>query len=439
MKSIRTTLLIWLMASLAIGLGLAAWLTYRQARQEANEIFDYQMQQIAFSLPRRAFSPLDPGPALDPSNSIVIQIWDSNGLRIYGSHIDGVIPPWAKLGFSIVQSSHGDWRVFGAQVGETVVQIAQPLQVRSLLAAGIALRTVAPLLILFPVMALLIWIAVGRGLVPILRVTGEVKRRDAHSLSPLESRTLPEEIAPLVTALNDLLARVDQSLAAQRAFVADAAHELRSPLTALQLQSQLVARAKNDDERQAALSDLQAGLVRTGHTVQQLLTLARQEPGAFAQSSEPVHLDELARTAVANFALQAQTHGLDLGLEHADTVTIQGQAEALGILLNNLIDNALRYTPAPGRIDVTIRRTSHGAELRVDDSGSGIPEEELPRVRDRFYRVPGTETQGSGLGLAIVQQIATTHGAKLHLANRDGGGLSAWVVFPEPKIPAGGR
>lgn len=430
MKSIRKSLLLWLMSILALGIGLTAWLTYRQAHREANEIFDYQMQQIALSLPRRAFSPLAPDPILDPADNIVIQIWDSNGLRIYGSHLDGVIPPWAELGFSIVKTDGGDWRVFGAQLGETVVQIAQPLQVRSRLAAGIALRTVAPLLLLFPVMALLVWLAVGKGLAPILRVTREVQQRNADTLTPVGQHTLPEEIAPLVRALNDLLARLEQSLSAQRAFVADAAHELRSPLTALQLQTQLVARADNETERQQAIAALQAGLTRTSHTVQQLLTLARQEPGAFTLQNEPVRLDELARTAVADFSIQAQSRGLDLGLEQADSFTLQARPEALRIMLNNLIDNALRYTPAPGRIDVWVRRTSQGAELRVDDSGPGIAEEELLRVRDRFYRVAGTQTEGSGLGLAIVQQIANSHGATLHLANRAEGGLSACVVFP---------
>ncbi|MBS1156299.1 MAG: two-component sensor histidine kinase [Proteobacteria bacterium] len=434
MKSIRTTLLLWLTGSLAIGIALTAWLTYRQAREEANEIFDYQMQQMAASLPSRAFSPLAPGRAPDPEENIVIQIWDNSGLRIYGSHLEAGVPQWAKLGFSYVRGPNGDWRVYGAQLGETVVQIAQPLSVRRLIAAGIALRTIAPLLLLFPVMALLTWLAVGQGLKPILRVTGEVQRRDANALSPLENQPLPAEIAPLVGALNDLLARLDKSIAAQRDFVADAAHELRTPLTALQLQAQLAERAATEEERRTAFSGLKAGLSRTQHLVQQLLTLARQEPGAFPQAWTAVRLDDMVRNAVSDFALQAADRGLDLGLEQADEITLTGHADALRILLGNLIDNALRYTPAPGRIDVCLRRTVQGIELQVDDSGPGIPEAELPRVRDRFYRVAGTETQGSGLGLAIVQQIAAAHGATLQLANRAEGGLSARVVFPPAQI-----
>ncbi len=434
MKSIRKTLLLWLTGSLAIGIALTAWLTYHQARQEANEIFDYQMQQMALSLPSQAFSPLAPGRAPDPDENIVIQIWDNNGLRIYGSHLEAGVPQWAELGFSSVHTPNGDWRVYGAQLGETVVQIAQPLNVRRLLAASIALRTIAPLLLLFPLMAILIWLAVGRGLAPILRVTGEVERRDAHALSPLENQHLPAEIAPLVSALNDLLSRLDQSIGAQRDFVADAAHELRSPLTALQLQAQLAERASSDEERQAAFAGLKAGLARTQHLVQQLLTLARQEPGAFPQDWTAVRLDEVARSAVSDFALQAAERSLDLGLEQADEITLTGHADALRILLNNLIDNALRYTPAPGRIDVVVRRTAQAIELQVNDSGPGIPEAELPRVLDRFYRVAGTETQGSGLGLAIVQQIAAAHGATLELANREEGGLAARVVFPLGRI-----
>lgn len=436
MRSIRKTLLYWLTGSLAIGIALTAALTYRQARQDANEIFDYQMQQMALSLPSQAFSPLAPERAPDPAENIVIQIWDNNGLRIYGSHIEAGVPQWAELGFSSVHTANGDWRVYGAQLGETVVQIAQPLNVRRLLAASIALRTIAPLLLLFPIMAILTWLAVGRGLAPILRVTKEVQRRDAHALSPLENQNLPAEIAPLVSALNDLLARLDTSIAAQRDFVADAAHELRSPLTALQLQAQLAERASTEEDRQSSFTSLKAGLSRIQHLIQQLLTLARQEPGAFPQNRDPVRLDEIARSAVSDFALQATERGIDLGLEQAEEITLTGHADALRILMGNLIDNALRYTPAPGRIDVLVRRTDQAIELLVNDSGPGIPEEELPRVRDRFYRVAGTETQGSGLGLAIVQQIAVAHGATLELANRPEGGLAARVLFPLAPVQA---
>lgn len=430
MKSIRTTLLFWLTGSLLAGITLTALLTYRQAREEANEIFDYQMQQVAASLPNRPFEPVEPERIPNHNEQIVIQIWDSNGLRIYGSHLHPGLPQWAELGFSTVNTPDGEWRVYGASLDETVVQIAQPLKVRSMLAAGIALRTIAPLLLLFPLMAGLIWLAVRRGLAPILRLTDEIQRRDSRALAPIENQRLPEEIAPLAGALNELLHRLGTAISAQRDFVADAAHELRSPLTALQLQVQLAERANTADERLAAFANLKTGLSRAHHLIQQLLTLARQEPGAFPQILVRIRLDELAASTVTDFALQAAERGIDLGIEHADKISIEGQGDALRILLGNLIDNALRYTPEQGRIDVCVQTFEDHAEISVSDTGPGIPQEELPRVLDRFYRVAGTETEGSGLGLAIVQQIATAHQARLELSNQPTGGLLARVIFP---------
>lgn len=433
MKSIKKTLLCWLAGSLAAGIAATATLTYRQTRQEANEIFDYQMKQIADSLPSRAFLPLEPGRQQGKDSHIVIQIWDSRGLRIYGSHLQPGVPQWAEIGFSTIKTPGGDWRVYGAQLGETVVQISQPLAVRRNLAAGIALRTVAPLLLMLPLMAILVWLAVGRSLAPILRVTREVRQRGDGALDPISNQKLPEEITPLVTALNGLLARLDHAISAQRDFVADAAHELRSPLTALQLQVQLAERANSAEARAEAFANLKSGLSRATHLVQQLLTLARQEPGAFPQTRAPVRLDDLARSTVADFALQAAHRGIDLGIDETCEASIEGHADALRILLGNLIDNALRYTPAQGRVDVCIRQLDEGIALEVNDNGPGIPDDELPRVLDRFYRVAGSETEGSGLGLAIVQQIAAAHGARLKLANQPQGGLLAKVIFKNPK------
>lgn len=429
MNSIRKTLLLWLLGGIAFGIALVTWLIYTQARSEANALFDYQMKQMAAALPGRAFSPISPEKLLENDEDIVIQIWDSTGVRIYGSHSVQDLPRWAAFGFTNVKTRDGDWRVYSDALGETVVQIAQPLRVRRVIAARIAFNTVAPLLLLLPALGVLIWIAVGRGLKSLRRVAAEVRQRGSHALAPIPERNLPEEVSPLVHALNDLLGRLDHALTAQRDFVADAAHELRTPLTALQLQVQLAERAPNEAARSAAFTDLKAGLARAHHLVAQLLTLARQEPGAFPAEHAALRLDALAQSVVADFALLASERGIDLGIAHVDEVTLNGHADTLRILLGNLIDNALRYTPAGGHIDVIVRRLESGCELVVADTGPGIPQEELPRVLDRFYRVAGTQTRGSGLGLAIVERIAQAHEAHLMLENRSVGGLQARVFF----------
>lgn len=427
MKSIRNKLLVWLCAGLSAGILAAAGLLYLQAREEANQIFDYQMKQLAASLPRQPFGPLSPGRQRQPDmeRDIVIQIWTDSGLRIYHSHERLALPERAELGFSTINARGGPWRVYSAQQGNTVVQVAQPLSARREVAADMALRTVAPLLVLFPFLGVLVWVTVGRGLAPVRRVAAEVQSRDAASLAPIADAGLPQEIQPLTHALNDLLSRLDHALDAQRAFVADAAHELRTPLTALKLQIQLAERAAGEDERAAAFAELKQGFERAMHLVQQLLTLARQEPGASHDVREPVDLAALARGVVSELAPGAALRGIDVGVAADAAANVVANPDALRILLNNLVENAIRYTPDGGRVDVSVDAVS----VRVQDTGSGIPSQELDRVFDRFYRVPGTRVPGSGLGLAIVKRIADAHGAKVMLTNT-GNGLCAEVTFP---------
>jgi two-component system OmpR family sensor kinase len=261
--------------------------------------------------------------------------------------------------------------------------------------------------------------------------------RSSESLEPIQGLEVPEEVEPLVGSLNDLLMRLKAARDVQRAFVADAAHELRSPLTALQLQVQLVERADSDDARNEALADLKNGLQRTTHAVHQMLTLARQEPGAAEYTVAPVNLAALARSLVVDHQRLAEARHLDLGVTEADErAVVQGDADALRILLANLVGNALRYTPAGGRVDVACGLSDDGVFLEVVDTGPGIPESERDRVFDRFYRRSneGVATDGSksgsGLGLSIVRTIANRHGAAVSLSESKSGGLRVRVIFP---------
>ncbi len=442
MNSIRRRLLLSISLGLGVALVLAAALIYRQARQEADLLLDHQLRQLALSLPSHAFSPMGPGRSqgIDPDQDIVIQIWDFTGLRLYYSHGAQILPQRAELGFSSVRTPNGWWRIYSAELGDTVVQVAQPMAGRAALAAGNALRTLLPILLMLPVLGIVVWITVGRGLAPVRRLAADVQSRDARTLQPLSDAGVPSEILPLTHALNDLLQRLDQAIGAQRAFVADAAHELRTPLAALRLQLRLAERATDEATRHEAFADLSRGLDRATRLVQQLLTLARQEPGAFDMPFAPVDLRALAASAVADHAPAAAQRGIDLGLDETDgrSPTVDGNADALRILIGNLVDNAVRYTQPGGRVDVRV--DSMTADPKVDvaepgrvrltvrDNGPGIPDEHLPRVVDRFHRVPGNDAPGSGLGLAIVRQIALAHGAHLTLSND--GGLLATVVFP---------
>ena len=262
-------------------------------------------------------------------------------------------------------------------------------------------------------------------------------RAQADGLSEVSEAGLPDEIRPLVQELNLLFKRVGQAFEAQKSFVADAAHELRSPLAALKLQAQGLKRAADDAAREVAIGRLTAGIERATRLVEQLLVLARQQASAATGARlQPVALADIARLAVTDAAPSAQAHRINLGLEHVDEGDIAGHAEALRILVANLVDNAVKYTPPGGAVDVEIHRAADRMVLSVDDTGPGIAQEERARVLDRFYRVVGKETFGSGLGLAIVKSIADVHGAALSLdRSQHLGGLRVEVIFPFDAAP----
>ncbi|MDO9596285.1 MAG: ATP-binding protein [Azoarcus sp.] len=448
MNSLRRTLLISLLGAIVVVFAIGGFATYLTARGEIDTLMDYHLRQLALSLRDQHFGqpttpPLTPP---DPAFDFVIQIWDDQGVRLYLSHPHSVLPSLAQFGYNTVKTTEATWRVFSVPLQDHVIQIAQPMAVRGRMAADAALRTLIPVLALIPLLGGLIWYLVGRGLRPLHRLAAEVGTRRADSLDPLPAAGVPDEARPLVLALNALLARLDHALSAQRAFVADAAHELRTPLAALQIQLQLTERAADESARRAALSELRRGLERASHLVQQLLTLARQEPGTDSKvAPTTVVLASIARQCLADHAALADACHIDLGaVELDDDLLVAGDPEGLRTLIGNLLDNAIRYTPAGGRVDLAVHRGRAGhasteaapaaAEtqcwLHVSDSGPGIPPGERQRVLDRFYRRAETDQPGSGLGLAIVRSIAERHGARLELDSSPYGGLQIGVGFP---------
>ncbi|MBJ9662873.1 ATP-binding protein [Burkholderia gladioli] len=436
MRSIRHQLLIWLLAIVVAGVGAAGWLIYRQALAEANELFDYQLQAIAAALPSEPFSQVF-GSRTNGDEGIVIQIWNRNGGLMYFSHPRAPIAPRAELGFSTERTDRGEWRVYGAIVGDNVVQLAQPLSVRNRLAASVALRTVWPLILLLPFLGAAVWMIVGRGMRPLRRVTRAVESRRPEALDPLPDNRLPQEVQPLVHALNGLLARLAAALDTQKAFVADAAHELRTPLAAVQIQAQLVARAQDDETRREALADLQSGVTRATRLAEQLLALARSEPDG-ATVREPVALADALAHCVSAQAVVAQKRNIDLGIEEAQPAIVDADIGALRVMLNNVLDNAVKYTPEGGRIDVSLSFDEGRALVRVADSGPGIPPEERERVFDRFYRDSSarmrTDVSGSGLGLAIVKRVAAQQRAIVTLGESPAGGLLVEIAFPGARL-----
>jgi two-component system OmpR family sensor kinase/two-component system sensor histidine kinase QseC len=435
MSSIRLRLLGSLLGTLALAALFLGAATYRTALQEAEALFDYQLQQMALSLRDQGEIAPDQASALsDVSLDFVIQIWSVDGRAIYASRSHSELPARAVLGFADLRVDRETWRTFGVAAGERVIQVAQPREIRERLAARAAFRNVLPLLLAAPLVGAALWVIVTGVLAPLKRVSREVKSRDAGSLQPLPAHGLPDEVAPLVGSLNDLLQRLSVAIDAQRAFVADAAHELRSPLTALKLQVQLLQRAPDEAAREEALQQLALGVERATRLVGQLLTLARNEPGAPLPPLQSVDLGEAVRQGLSDLATLAAARGSTLQVEAPVGVEVKGDIAGLSALARNLADNALRYSPPGATVRVQVARDDPGPVLMVDDNGPGLAPEERARAFDRFWRREDSAgaTEGSGLGLAIVRSIAERHGATLALEDSPLGGLRVRLRFPRP-------
>jgi len=433
--SLRARLLWFLLAAIVLAAGAQALVAYRTVLKEADDIFDYHMQQMALSLraglpPSAAVGGIGSG---EQNFDFVVQVWTADGVRIFESAEQAALPQLAVLGFADVRARGTTYRVFSMQTSGLVIQVAQDMAARRNMAGALALRTIAPVALMAPLLMLVVWWVVSRSLAPVARVRKQVASRQADDLSAVSEEDLPDEVRPLVQELNLLFDRVRHAFDAQKHFVADAAHELRSPLAALKLQVQGLQRAPDAAARDLAVSRLVAGIDRATRLVEQMLALARHEASMAAGAKpQPVDLAEVARLAISDAVAAAQARGIDVGVSHADAgAVVNGQPEALRMLLRNLIDNAVKYTPEQGRVDVGIAMNGSAAELSVDDSGPGLPEEERARVLDRFYRSGEPQAPGSGLGLAIVKSIADLHGATVVLAASPSlGGLRVLVRFP---------
>jgi two-component system OmpR family sensor kinase len=431
--SLRGRLLWFLLAAISLAAIAQASIAYRTALRDANDIFDYHMQQMALAL--RSGAPLSNlhGYGIEPdsgNDDLVVQVWTPDGVQVFRTVSRANLPQRAVLGFSNVKANGTTYRVFSVQTSAQTVQVAQDLAVRRQMAGNLALRTVGPILVMVPVLMLVVWLVVSGSLKPVARVRAQVAARQADDLSPVSEQGLPDEVRPLVQELNLLFGRVKTAFEAQQHFVADAAHELRTPLAALKLQAQSLERAETPEARHVAVDRLTSGIERATRLVEQLLVLARQE--ASEGAPQPVEIDDVARRAVADVAPQAAQKRIDLGLSRADAVQVRGHADALTILLRNLLDNAVKYTPEGGTVDLEVRAADGGgAEVVVEDSGPGIPEEERERVFDRFYRIPGSTATGSGLGMAIIRSIVDRHGGAITLgASERLGGLRVHLTLP---------
>lgn len=322
-----------------------------------------------------------------------------------------------------------------------LIEVAETTEKRTQLANKIVASVILPQFVIIPLAVMLVWFGLSRGLRPLNRLRKTIESRDPDDLSPIATRRVPEELEPLVEAFNEMMERMKKSVGAQQRFVADAAHQMRTPLTGLKTQAQFAIRESDPEALRHALRQIATGVDRAGRLVNQLLTLARTEGGEEQQQpAVVVDLARLMRESVEDWVMIAIERGIDLGFEDNGEAMIEGRPFLLRELAKNLIDNALRYTPRGGHVTCRIVTNPQTILLEVEDDGIGISEEQAELVFERFYRVDDATTEGSGLGLAIVQEIAVLHGSRASLRpNPTGKGAVARVVFtawhPPPPPP----
>lgn len=428
--------------ALVLGGVSAAWLatmvlSYLDAHNQVDELFDAQLVQSAQAL--LALSSRDDSGSVEDLGEAVhkyqrrlrFQIWQADGRLLLRSADAPTTPLALPGGFSETQDEHGHWRHYSQwnRTHTLHIQISEDHQIRDQMIGHIAWRLLLPALFGLPLMGIGIWVAMRRGLASLDDVARDIARRAPQQLHAVEPATAPAEIRPLVEALNDLFRRVENTLAGERRFTADAAHELRTPLAALKAQLQVAQRARDDDERDRSFIQLQHGLDRAAHLVDQMLQLARLDPESGLPNPQPVDLGALAADVCAELGALILDQSIDFELIAQPGCTVRGQAEWLRVLLRNLVDNAVRYTPQGGRIIVRVASDPVNGRhpwLAVDDSGPGIPPEQRTAVLRRFHRLDSAKP-GSGLGLAIVARIVELHGATLSLETAAEGGLRVSV------------
>ena len=434
--SIRRRLLAYLSGGL-----LALWLATALASaavalHEINEIADSQMNQLARSLmqvPQAAAgstADLPPVGGAESSNN-GFAIWDKHGTLLLADRYGREIPFQTASGFHNNRAAWqgSAWRylyLHDEHSGRTVA-VSQRLKERLSTLTNALWVQLALTFLSLPLLLWLIARGIRRGLTPLDLLAGELAARNAQSLQPV-SEQVPAETLPLVQSLNALLARVAESLAREQRFTADAAHELRSPLAALKVQAEVLAMSSDEAEQQHHLGNIHESIDRANRLTEQLLTLARLDPMQALPDAQPIDWQRIGHQALQSVNLQAREKRVQLKLECAcgfgQVFPPLGNEVLLQLMLRNLLDNAIRYSPPNSHVTLTLAANG----LSVCDEGPGIAAEHLPRIRERFYRLPGQSQQGSGLGLSIVERIADLHGLRLDLVNADERGLCVHMI-----------
>lgn len=439
-RSLFGEILDWMLAPLLLLWPMSIAITYLVAQSIANAPFDRNLESSVQALAQQLkfhqgqvslYLPLSAKQILraDENDMVYFQVIGPQGELIAGDKElplpnDGDVIQSGIITYRDSYLNGNDIRVATTQVPVpqttrfTLIQVGETLDKRGQLANEIIKGVILPQFIILPIVVVLVWFGLTRGLAPLNALQNKIRHRKADDISPIEDKSAPQEILPLISSFNDILYQLKDSVQAQKRFIADAAHQLKTPLAGLRMQAELAQRETDPSQLQRSLEQISDSSTRTAHMVQQLLNLARMENASKAVEKIPVNLSRAAEDATKHWLNAAWDRGIDLGYAATeDEISILGNPVMLRELFNNLIDNAIKYTPKGGHITVDVR-PAHRTDMvviEVKDTGPGIPPEERQRVLERFYRILGSDAEGSGLGLAIVKEIAAQHGGKLEI------------------------
>lgn len=434
MTSIRQFLIAVSVAVITLICFIAALQGYRSGLSDTEDLFDEKLIERAIMIAALS-SPKIAASELPLTEHMFFQVIDSEGRVIRRSTLAPESPlPELHEGFSSQSFGEVRWRVYasGQLPSGLRVVVGESTDNRYFLAEGIILRTVTPILLGLPFLLVLVWLIVSRGLQPLKNLTREVAHKKPQDLSPLHQTQVPAEIKPLVDAMNGLLSRLASSFEREKRFSGDAAHELRTPLSALKIH--LFNLKKRVPDTDPDMQSMEESVTRMAHLIEQMLLLYRLSPEQFRAEFSRCDLYEVTRQVIAENYPLLEERGQEIELV-GESITMEGNEFALRTLLKNLIDNANKYTPRGGAIRVDVHRTSEEIILEVEDSGPGIPGDLRVRVKERFYRVDGdkhsSQVQGCGLGLSIVQYVVDLHHGEMYLENSSfDSGLKVVVTIP---------
>ncbi len=436
--SIRRRLIASLVSLTVLLSMVVAYISYDKSRHEVEEVLDGQLALSARLVSAYLTDQSNQDLVLHlgkPSKAyeqpIMIQVWNQAGRLVAHSDNAPLNPIAAQEGYSNMVIEDEEWRIFSVRVsnGRFNIQIAEPLNSRDQASLEVLIQVWKPIVLLVPVAVFLFIYAINDALKPLSRLAGKVSSRSVANLESVNLANAPQEVQPLVLALNALLSQLKDAMDLERRFTADAAHELRTPLAAIQVQAQLALIAPEGEPRNKALHGVVQGTRRASRLVEQLLRLARLDPLRAPKQWSSVHLSALIQDLIQEYPLDADR----IRVQIDDQLLIQGDADLIFIALRNILDNALRYSDEESEIRVGYSTREDGIEIWVEDQGVGVPEEELARLAERFFRASSASREGCGLGLAIVARVVALHEAKLSFANRPEGGLHVGITFYTPK------